>query len=80
MKNVDQVLGHLSAAARSEPALRVDVRARVLATLRHRARPAPLDLLPIVFAGASLTIAAATLIAMLPIWRTLAEPWVAYLP
>lgn len=80
MNDVDQLLQNLSATARAELPPPMDVRARVLASLSIRSRRDPLDIAPIAFAGAALTIAAAALLMVLPSWQTLTEPWSAYLP
>ncbi|MBM4005829.1 MAG: hypothetical protein FJ295_21510 [Planctomycetes bacterium] len=80
MNEVDKILNRLSEAARREAAPQVDVRTRVIETLSVRLRPAPLDFVPIAFAGAALAIAAVFLITMLPTWQAVTEPWVAYLP
>lgn len=80
MNDIDQLLHNLSAAARSEPPPQIDVRARVLASLSVRSRRVALDIVPIAFAGAALTVAAVALTIVLPSWQTLTEPWSAYLP
>lgn len=80
MKDTDQLLHDLSTTARSEPPPQVDVRERVLASLSIRSRRDPLDIVPVAFAGAALTVAAAALLIVLPSWQTLTEPWSAYLP
>lgn len=80
MNDVDKLLRGLSESARSEPARPLDVRARVLKTVSMQPRLAPLDMVPIAFAGAAMAVAATVLIALLPAWQTLTEPWVAYMP
>ncbi len=80
MSDVNKLLHDLAQQARSEPAQPIDVRARVTQTLSSRLYAAPLDISPIVFAGVSVAIAAGFLIALLPTWMTLTDPWVAYLP
>lgn len=80
MNDIDKLLHNLAYQARSEPAQPIDVRARVMQTVSSRNYAAPLDISPIVFAGVSVAIAAGFLIALLPTWMTLMDPWVAYLP
>ncbi|MCC6507546.1 MAG: hypothetical protein IT423_00455 [Pirellulaceae bacterium] len=78
--NVDKLLADLSRAARSEPAPSVEVSEQVMRTLTHLPFIAPVDYLPIVFAGAALALAAIILVALFPAWQSLSEPWAAYLP
>jgi len=80
MTDVDALLRALSNVARSDTALTIDVRARVLRTVAAQPRPAPLDVVPIAFAGAAVAVAAAVVVALLPEWRTMFEPWVSYFP
>ena len=47
MTDIDKLLKDLTKSARSEPIPQVDVRARVIATLADRPRPASLDPVPI---------------------------------
>ncbi|MBL8871306.1 MAG: hypothetical protein JNK90_16125 [Planctomycetaceae bacterium] len=79
MTDIDKVLKDLTKSARSEPIPQVDVRARVIATLADRPRPASLDPVPIACVGLALTTAVAVLIAFWPAWQDLSEPWIAYL-
>lgn len=78
--DVDKLLRDLARAAQSEPVQPLDVRVRVMQTLSMQSRPAPLDFLPIAFAGAAVAVAAGFIIALLHAWQTLTEPWVAYMP
>ncbi len=80
MTDVDRLLRELAETAQDAPVPAIDVRSRVLSTLASRSRQASLDVLPIAFAGAAVTVAAILLIMLLPLWRTMTEPWAAYLP
>lgn len=78
MNRVDTILKQLANEARHEPAPDVDVRIHVLHTISTQ-RPAPkLDIVPIVFSGVAVTIAATLLVACLPSWETLYDPWASY--
>ena len=78
MNRVDTLLNQLADEARQEPAPNVDVRLQVLQTIAAR-RPAPkLDIVPIVFSGVAVTVAATLFIACLPSWQTLFDPWASY--
>ena len=78
MKPVDTLLNELGSAARSEVGPDVDVRAHVLETIaEHRLVPR-LDIAPLLFGGTAITIAAGVLVAFLPSWQTVFDPWALY--
>lgn len=80
MTDVDKLLRDLSSIARRRAAPAVDVRARVLQTIATEPRPAPLDVLPIAATGVAIAVAAIVVIALLPAWQIMSEPWACYLP
>lgn len=80
MRDVDRLLVDLSRAARSDATPNVDVRARVIDSLKAQSSSGITDIAPIAFAGLAVTVAAVFVFTTLPLWRTLAEPWVAYMP
>lgn len=80
INNVDKILADLSRAARSEPVPCVEVSEQVMRTLTRLPLIAPVDYSSIVFASATLALAATVLVAFFPAWQSLNEPWAAYLP
>jgi ABC-type phosphate/phosphonate transport system permease subunit len=80
MTDVAKLLRELSRVDQTDAARAVNVRARVLQTITTQLRPAPLDVLPIAFTGVAIAVAAVVVIALLPAWQTMSEPWVCYLP
>ena len=78
MKNLDKLLNQLGDVARKEPAPDIDVRQRVLQTIVVQ-RPMPkLDIVPIFTSGVAVTVAVTLLIAFLPSWQTMFDPWASY--
>ena len=80
MTNVDKLLRDLSTVARTEAQPAIDVRHSVLETLSAQPQPTRLDLTPIAFTGVAVAVAAAVVIALLPAWQTMSDPWGALLP
>lgn len=78
MKKFDQLLTNAGVAARKEASPEIDVRSKVLGTIAARPAVAKLDLVPIVFSGAAVTVAAMLCIACLPSWQTMFDPWASY--
>ncbi len=80
MTDADEVLCELSSLARLETEPVINVRTRVMRTISAQPRRAALDVMPVAFAGIAVTVAAGVLIALLPTWQMMFEPWIAYLP
>ena len=84
MTDVDRMLRELSTTARDAPPPTVDVRASVARTLARAsttgAAPPPREVLPLTLAGVAMALAASAVIAFLPAWRTMFEPWAGYFP
>ena len=69
----------LSRRADEEPVAPIDVRARVAANLATEVR-LPVDAVPLACSGVAVAVAAAVVVALLPAWQAVSEPWIAYLP
>ncbi len=80
MTDVDKLLCSLSSIARPDTQSRIDVRARVMHTVSFQSQPALLDLMPLMFSGAAVACATATVIVLLPTWQIMSEPWISYFP
>lgn len=80
MTDVDRLLRELAGVARTKTAPAISVRTRVLQTIHAQPQSAPLDLVPAAFAGVAVAVAFAVLIALLPAWQAMFEPWVDYFP
>ena len=80
MTDVDKLLHELSSIAQSDAPPTIDVCDRVMQTVSAQPQRTPLDSVPLAFAGATVAVAAIVLIALLPAWQAMFEPWVAYLP
>jgi hypothetical protein len=81
MKDIDKMLTELGAVARCEAPCAVDVRARVLATIRTE-QPVLVrhDWVPIFAGGFAVAVAALFVVALSPSWNAMFEPWISYFP
>lgn len=77
MKDLENLLEAAGEAARRVPTPQVDVRGRVLASITQHATPA-IDVAPLYFTAALVTLAASLCFAFLPSWQTMTEPWASY--
>ena len=80
MTDVDKLLRELSRVARTQTLSMIDVRESVLRTLSAQSQPTRIDLTPIAFTTIAVAVASAVVIALLPAWQTMSEPWVCLLP
>ena len=78
MNQLDTLLNQLGDAARKESSPDVDVRLRVLQTIAVQRPAVKLDIIPIVFSGMAVTVAATLFIAFFPSWQTMFDPWASY--
>ncbi len=78
--NIDKLLRELSNLARTDSLPAVDVRSSVLQTLAAQSQPVRVDLTQVAFTAVSVAVAASVVIALLPAWQTMSEPWVCLLP
>lgn len=78
MSELDKLLNELGDVARKESAPDVDVRLRVLQTIAVQKPALKLDVLPIVFSGVAVTVAATVFIVCFPSWQTMFDPWASY--
>lgn len=80
MTDVDKLLRELSSVARTEGQPAIDVRQSVLDTLATQTQPSRIDLTPVAFTGVAIAVAAVVVVALLPAWQTMSDPWVCLLP
>ena len=78
MKNVETLLKQLGDVARRESTPNVDVRLRVLQTISVPRSAPRLDIIPIIFSGVAVSVAAILFLACLPSWQTMFDPWASY--
>ena len=76
MNDVDGLLNQLGKAARREPSPSVDVRERVLQSVSIA--PVKVDWFPVVCGGIACVVAATLLVACLPCWQTMFDPWASF--
>ena len=74
-----KLLVELSDKARSADAPIVDVRHQVMKSVASRTVFVS-DVAPLAFSGLAVGIAASVVFAFLPLWLTMAEPWICYFP
>ena len=80
MTDLHKILNELGECARDATPPNVDVRQRVMESLAIRSQVLPPDPTPLAFCGVAIALAVSLLIAFLPLWQTLSEPWACYLP
>jgi len=78
MKDVESLLGDLGRMARNEARPEVDVRSRVMSSIAAQPSVARLDLVPLVFSGVAVAVAAMLVISFLPSAETMLDPWASY--
>ena len=76
MNDVDGLLKQLGESARREPSSTIDVRERVLQSVSLV--PVKVDWFPIICGGVACAVAATLLVACLPSWQTMFDPWASY--
>lgn len=78
MTDMESLLGDLGRMARNEALSEVDVRSRVMSTIAAQPSVVRLDLVPLVFSGFAVAVAAVLVISFLPSAETMLDPWASY--
>lgn len=79
MNEPHDILNRLAARARDEVPLQVDVQGRVMETLACRPRPVKTETTTLVVSVLAVATAACIVLALLPAWQAISEPWACYL-